>query len=208
MANKHVKLIYNGIDTDIFRPLQDRSDDIRQKYQLGDKIILIGVAAIWEERKGIEDYIKLSQILPNEYQILLVGVSDRIKKRFPSQIRTLCRTESMEELALLYSVSAICLNLSYEESFGKTTVEAMACGVPGVVYNCTASPELVDEETGIIVEPGDLEGVVSAIKTISGWDRDQAMNSCRARACELFSVDKNYQQYIGLYKELLDAKLG
>lgn len=208
LSDNHIRHIYNGIDTTIFRPLQDKNDETRKKYQLGEKKILIGVAAIWEEKKGIDDYILLSQILPKDYQILLVGVPERIKKRFPCQIRTLCRTESMEELALLYSVSAVCLNLSYEESFGKTTVEAMACGVPCVVYNCTASPELVDEETGIIVKPGDVEGVLNAIKTIGNWDRSKSINDCRERACKLFSVDKNYQQYIGLYRELLNEREG
>lgn len=198
-----IKLIYNGIDTSIFRPHQDKIVEVRRKYGLGDKKLLIGVAAIWEPRKGIEDYIKLNKILSNDYQIVLVGISEKIKKHIPEKIKVIGRTESMEELALLYCTSTVSLNLSLEESFGKTTAEALACGIPCIVYDCTASPELVDEKTGIVVESGDVMGVWNAIKEISSWDLEKTSELCRDRACNLFSKDKNYKQYINLYKDIL-----
>ncbi len=198
-----LKQIYNGIDTNIFRPYQDRVYAVKRKYGFGDKKLLIGVAAIWEPRKGIDDYIKLNEIITDDYQIVLVGVSEKIRKHIPEKIKVIDRTENMEELALLYSVSDISLNLSYEESFGKTTAEALACGIPCIVYDCTASPELVDEKTGVVVKPGDVLGVWNAIKEISSWDLEKTRELCRERACNLFSKDKNYKQYIDLYKEIL-----
>ena len=46
-----------------------------------------------------------------------------------------------------------------EETFGLTTVEAMSCGTPVVVYDSTASPELVTIETGFLGELHDIVGI-------------------------------------------------
>lgn len=198
-----IKLIYNGIDTNIFKPLQEESSSVRAKYDLGSKKLLIGVASTWEARKGLNDYLALNKVLSDDYSLLLVGVSDDIKKQLPPNILSIGRTESMHELALLYSTATICLNLSLEESFGKTTPEAMACGTPCIVYNSTASPELVDNRTGIIVDPGDINDIYKAILEIDSWDKETVIKNCRERSCKLFSKDNNYQSYISLYKELL-----
>ena len=203
LSKYNISLIYNGIDTSIFRPLQHDSKMIREKYNLGDNKLLIGVASTWEARKGLNDYLELDNILPNGYTILLVGVSEAIKESLPKSIKAIKRTESMEELAKLYSASFISLNLSLEESFGKTTPEAMSCGIPCIVYNSTASPELIDKNTGIVVNPGKINEIVDAIKTINTWDRNTVIEKCRNRACSLFSKDNNYKKYIELYKELL-----
>ena len=60
----------------------------------------------------------------------------------PPGIVAIPRTESVAELAALYAVADVVLNLSCEETFGLTTVEGFACGTPGIVLRATASPEL------------------------------------------------------------------
>ena len=51
------------------------------------------------------------------------------------------------------------MNLSVEESFGLTTAEALACGVPAIVYNSTACPEIVSSDTGIVVEKNNQQHI-------------------------------------------------
>lgn len=206
LSNYPITLIYNGIDTSIFRPLQEHAAEVREKYNLGAKKILIGVASTWEARKGLDDYVKLNELVRQNYTIVLVGVSDIIKMTLPDNIIGISRTESMNELALLYSASYISLNLSQEESFGKTTPEALACGTPCIVYNSTASPELVDEGTGMVVDAGSIDGVYDAIMKIDNWDRETTINKCRERATSLFSKDENYKKYIYLYKRLMGVQ--
>ena len=109
----------------------------------------------------------------------------------------------MEELAKIYSASSIVMNLSLSESFGKTTVEGLSCGVPGIVNDCTASPELVDEKTGIVVHSGDVKSVLNAVDTIMSWDRTATAMACRKRATELFNIHNNWPKYIELYKRVL-----
>jgi len=152
-----VKVIHNGINTEVFRPSAGAA--FRTKHHLEDKFILLGAASIWSTRKGLKDFISLSKLLDTNYKIVLVGLTRKQMEQLPENILGIERTESVEDLAEIYSAADIVLNLSYEETFGLTTVEGFACGTPGIVYNATASPELIDNSTGIIVEKGDIKEI-------------------------------------------------
>ena len=72
-----VEVHYNTIDTSIFKPTPS---DFRERYGLKDKFIVLGVANVWEDRKGLFDFYKLAQMLDDRYAIVLVGLSEnRIK---------------------------------------------------------------------------------------------------------------------------------
>ena len=196
--------IYNGIDTNIFRPSKEYNKSIREKYGLGNGILLTAVATAWGERKGLSDYLALRKILDKKYTLVFVGAPESLISTLPKGIVGIKRTDDINDLTKIYSASSIVLNLAGAESFGKTTPEGLACGVPSIVYNCTASPELVDEKTGVIVEKGDIHGVRDAIEIIMSWDKLQTEMNCRNRACELFSIEKNWPMYIELYKKILN----
>lgn len=202
--NKYPLLtIYNGVDIDDFKPLKDYSD-IKNKYSIPtDKHVLLACATAWSESKGFSDYLKLSRKINKNYTIVLVGLPQKLIKKLPSNMIGIPRTHSIEELAKLYSLSSIVLNLSKQESFGKTTVEGLACGTPGIVYDATASPELIDSETGIVVQKGDLNQVCDAIYEIETWNRNILESKCRERANTYFNKDMNFIKYIDLYKSIL-----
>ncbi|MEG2219295.1 MAG: glycosyltransferase, partial [Muribaculaceae bacterium] len=124
-------------------------------------------------------------------------------KMLPKNIIGIQRTENVQELAEWYCVADIVLNLSYEETFGLTTVEGMSCGTPGIVYNATASPELVTPSTGIIVKSGDIDGVFAAVKIITSNGKAYYSKACRDRAIEYFNKNDRFQDYINLYKNKL-----
>lgn len=205
--NKYpIMTICNGIDTDVFRPRQDCNQEVRKKYGLGSGKLLIGVATAWGERKGLSDYYKLREQLNNDYTIVLVGVPKSLQVLLPDGIVGIQRTDSVEELCRLYSAASIVLNLASAESFGKTTPEGLSCGVPSIVYNCTASPDLVDNNTGVVVEQGDIPAIIEAINTIMSWDKEKTIQNCRERACRLYSIKNNWPKYIELYKEIINKQ--
>ena len=113
------------------------------------------------------------------------------------------RTENLLELAKLYSHAQVLLNLSYQETFGMTTIEAAACGTPAIVYNATASPELVTHQTGIIVNPGDINGVYSAINEILNKGKSHYSEYCRLHAVSKFNNETGFFNYVSLYNQLL-----
>jgi len=197
-----IRVINNGIDVNVFSP-QSR-DGIRLKYGLADKFILLGVATEWGRRKGLHDFIELSKTLKDDEIIILVGLKEDQIKILPENIIGITRTESTQELVEFYSSADVVMNISYEETFGLTTVEGFACGTPGIVYNTTASPELVDDSTGLIVDPGDIKGLVKAITQIKEKGKQSYSEACVKRAHRLYRKEDRYREYIELYEELLN----
>jgi glycosyltransferase involved in cell wall biosynthesis len=163
----------------------------------------LGVATGWGPDKGTLDYIELSKHLAQDIKIVLVGTNKEVANQMPSNILCLPRTNSMQELVDLYSMADILMSLSYQESMGLTPVEAMACGTPAIVYDNTAQPEIVDESTGIVVETGNVERVIDAIRIIKTKGKNSYKEACRKRAINIFDSNKCYHEYIQLYKTLL-----
>ena len=93
----------------------------------------------------------------DQFVVVLVGITSEQKNNIPDGIIGVERTENLDELALIYSAADVVTSLSYQETFGLTIVEGFACGTPAVVYDNTALPELVDSDTGLVVETGNME---------------------------------------------------
>lgn len=199
LSEKPIHVIYNGVDTNIFHTLDY---DVKEKKGWKDKKVLLAVASTWEKRKRLEDYLKLAKTLPADFILVLVGLNKYQAFNLPSNIVAIERTNNISELVELYNAADVVLNLSYEETFGLTTVEGMACGTPGIVFNCTASPELVTPETGKVVEKGDIQGVIDAIISITSTGKNYFSLACRNRVLENFDKRKQFQKYIDLYKKL------
>ena len=154
-----VEVHYNTIDKTVFKPTPS---DFRQRYGLEDKFIVLGVANIWDERKGLKDFYKLAQMLDEHYAIVLVGLSKKQISELPKKIKGLKRTNSTEELAAIYSAAGLYVNPSKEETFGMTTAEAEACGTSTVVYKDTACEGVAYLNRSVVVEQN-VEAIYKAI---------------------------------------------
>lgn len=154
-----VQVAYNTINREIFKPTPS---EFRQRHGLLEKKIILGVASVWEERKGLRDFLALATMLPENYRILLVGLTPEQQKALPKTIMALPRTNSMEELAQIYSAADVYVSPSVEETFGMTAMEARACGTEAIVYKDTACEEVVNQFGGIAVERGP-ENLLKAI---------------------------------------------
>ena len=140
-----VEVINNGIDTCIFKPTPS---DFRKRYHIEDKKVLLGVAAFWDKRKGLNDFVKLSKMLDDDYKIVLVGLSEKQIKEVPDNIIKISRTNSAVEL---------------EDNYPTVNLEAQACGTPVITYDTGGSVESVPEEN--VVECGDVNEVKTLLLT-------------------------------------------
>ena len=192
LSDYDVKVIPNGIDLSAFKPTRL---DVREKYGIGEGKIILGVASAWSERKGLSDFARLSELVGDEYKIVLVGIKDR--QNLPDKIITIPLTDSREELAAIYTEAYVFYNPSREETMGLTTVEAMACGTPVVAYNLTAIPEVVGSG-GIIAPAPTPEAVLSLLEKVGGIDT----GDCIKRALE-YEKSRSFNKYIKIYEELM-----
>lgn len=198
-AQKHrpIITIHNGVDISRFKPMNSTIAK--------DKFRILGVAAVWDKRKGLDDFIRLREHLSDEFEITLVGLTQKQVANLPKGIMGLSRTANVEELAQLYSDSDVFVNPTYSDNFPTTNIEALACGTPVITYNTGGSPEAVDENTGVVVSQGDVLALKESIEKM----RLHPLSSdlCRKRAEQYFDKNKCFNKYIQLYESLLDAKI-
>ena len=160
-----VEVINNTIDTEIFK---FRKSDFREKHGLENKKIVLAVSTVWNKKKGLFDYIKLAEMLNDEYKLVLIGVPKKIIKKFPEKILAFEKTNNATELAEIYSASDVFINLTYEDNYPTVNLESQACGTPCITYRTGGSPESVPSEN--VVEVGDVEGMIKRIYQICGRD--------------------------------------
>lgn len=191
-----VQVIPNGIDRKCFRPVKSL---LRQRLGLEGRFVILGVANVWERRKGLEYFVKLSGRLSGEYKVILIGLSKKQIKSLPENIIGLERTSSAEELAEYYSMADVFVNATLEDNFPTTNLEALACGTPVITFNTGGSPESVDESCGQVVPKGDTEALIKAIRQEREAPRQS--ESCLKRA-ERYEKYDRFQEYVELYHRL------
>lgn len=196
-------VIHNGINLDIFKPV---SSLFKDKYELNNKIVLLSSATSWTLKKGFNDFLRLSKILPKDYIIVIIGLSNSQIKSLPSNILGLPITENVFSLVEAYTAADIYLNLSYEETFGLTMIESMACGTPVIAYNCTSGPEIVNDEVGLISKKGSVENLKDNIEFLKSKLSKELSNNCRDYVKKNFSAEKQLNSYYDLYNSLIDER--
>lgn len=187
----NIKRIYNGVDLTAFHPANK-------------KFSILGVASVWNERKGLSDFMKLRELLPmQEVNITLIGLSDEQIASLPPGITGIKRTSSIEELVRLYSENDVYVNTSNEETLGMTTIEAQLCGTPVIVYSTTAIPESVaSPQAGRIVGRGNVEAVAKAIDDLRNGSWKPDIEEMRRVAKEKFGKQKRYEEYVNEFTRL------
>lgn len=192
LGDKDIRVINNGVDIHVFKPYGEKSSD---------RFSIVGVASAWNKDKGLYDFYQLREALPADFDITLIGLTAEQIKNLPQGIKGISRTDSVEQLAQLYSDANVLVNPTYADSFPTVNMEALACGTPVITYRTGGSPEIIDEKTGVVVEQGDIEGLITAIKRMK--NQPLSTKECRNRAVTLYDKDKRFTDYVNLYESLI-----
>ena len=200
LGKYNIHTINNGIDLSVFKPVSSQS-----KYLKGvnGKHIIIGVATSWTPMKGLDDIITLNGIIDkSKYIVVLVGLNKRQMKKIPKDIIGIERTNNINELVELYSSASVFINPTYQDNYPTVNLEAIACGIPVITYNTGGSIESITNETGLVVEKGDVNGIKQAISNLCEHPIDKTKLVKYASA----NFDKNikYKDYINLYERILN----
>lgn len=191
-----VTVIHNGIDT---RKFSFRKGSFRKENNLEDKFILLGVASAWDEMKGVNDFIELSKRLDENCKLVIVGISGRQKELFPENVLTIERTDSVEQLAEIYSSADLFLNLSHCENYPTVNLEAQACGLAVLTYDVGGSRETIVDKRGFVVEKGNIGKVADIISSLS---KAKATGK-EDHEIDLSAIDTEH--FIKQYEELFES---
>ena len=160
---------------------------------------MLSAAAVWDERKGLDDLIELSEALGPEYCVAAVGLDEYQIASLPKgTVLGVRRTGNTGDLCALYTAADLYLSASHEESMGMTLVEALACGTQILCYDATAMPEIVTDEVGEVVSLGDISALADAVRRLCSNPR--SAESCRARLAD-FEAGR-CSAYLRLYENM------
>lgn len=196
---KIITRIYNWIDTEKFSPRN--TDELREMLGLHEKKVILCVASVWSKEKGLDPVLELSKKLSADEHIVLVG-------NLPSDVSLndkilhIPATNSVDELAELYSMADVFLQPSLEETFGKVTAEALSCGTPTVCFDSTTTPELIGENCGSVVECTNIEKMYLEIGNILNNNPSVYKLYCRHFATQHFLKNENIKEYLNLFKSI------
>jgi glycosyltransferase involved in cell wall biosynthesis len=184
---RRVEVVYNGIDTDTFRPMGEKEDLVLTVASGSNDVIRL---------KGLDVFVKAAGYHP-ELKFLVLGLSDADKKTLASCCSSsnveLRGIVSQKELIGYYQRAKVYCQLSYRESFGVALAEAMACGCTPVVTRRGALSEVVGD-MGYYVPYADSEATAVAVQEAI---RSGDGISARERIKVEFSLKKR-EEYLSL----------
>jgi len=206
-----MRVVHNGIDTELFRPLPD--------VERRDGLILY-VGNSEDRNKGARYLIEALRLLQDDrrdYQLALVDHKRERLKLVPrlvqqyglsSRVRFMGHLET-EDLVRLYNQATLVVSPSLYEGFGLPAAEAMSCGTPVIATTGGAFPEIIDHaETGWLVPPGDAPAIADAIRMMMDAPdlRDRLGRAGRQAILERFSWRKAAQETLAVYEEMLGLR--
>lgn len=193
---KSVRVIYNGIDTERYKPEGEK-----------EKIVLTVGMVSWStiKKKGLETFVRCARHLP-DIPFILVGKhqdKDCVKylERIASSNVTFPGYVPFEELLSYYRRAKVYVQVSLHESFGVALGEAMSCECIPVVTGKAALPEVVGD-TGFYVSYGNPKATAKAIKealnAASGAGR-----RARKRIKDMFSLQKRKEKLMKIINVMI-----
>lgn len=200
LSRHDIKMIHNGINTNLFTPIEIEKEKI--DFRLLNKFIVLGVASPWTQRKGFDDFLKLSKCIDSSVIIVLIGLSKLQLKQLPSNIIGLTKTDSVHELAQYYSLADVFFNPTWEDNYPTTNLESISCGTPVITYKTGGSVESICDQIGFILEQGDYKGVLPIIDKIKQIPKENRINQCREYALLNFKQEDKFSEYYELYKQI------
>lgn len=200
LKGRNVKVIPNSIDTDVFKPFDKKI--ARQKIGLSDTDIIIGFTAfiITDKRKGLEILSRTVEKIGNP-RIKILAIGGNPDKKTYSNVITVGMLKNPESICEVLSAADYFAMPSYQEAFPQSPMEAMACGLPVVVFPTSGTSELVNKSNGVICDDFTEESLQKGIETL--LDAEYAPKRIRQDMATRFSPQKIANQYIELYNEVL-----
>lgn len=202
-GNGHkITFIYNWIDQKRFYSASDEQiEAFCDKYHLDRKQkYLISVSQGWnKDASRFKDAARLAEILPKDYQLVLVG-STAVGTSMPPSVIHIPYISDSNDLCAAYTLSEAYIHLSVEDTFGKVIAEAMCCGTVPITFDSTACGE-VPGPYGIVVKPHDVDAIVKALPSLS--EKKQKKDEMLKYVQDNYDYRTNAQKYIELYQELL-----
>lgn len=201
LVNKNIIKIYNPIDSTVFHCIDQSIARKSLNLDANATIVSFVSVSLKDHRKGLSELMAAIKTLHQQVTVLCVGINDFFSKR-EEGVTCYGSIENNDILSLIYSASNVFVTPSHQESFGKTTVEALLCGVPVISTPTGIALEIINKENGILLPQNTSLEIAHAIQTTMDTNYDR--ESIRNGAISLFNPARIVKQHIDLYESLLN----
>ena len=207
-----VEVVYNGVDTDLFRP-QENVGQIHTDRPYNESLTRIGTVGRLGRSKGTDVLYEAARGMRGSAEFFAVGPidADFLKEASAYNIPNFhfLGPLSNNELANFYNFVDLFVLPSRVEPFGITLLEAMACGKPVVASQVGGIPEIIQNgKNGILVPPQDSLSLKKSIEQLvhNKAKREDLGQAARNRVLDKFSLEKTYELLKFLYSIVLEDK--
>lgn len=193
LSDYNIITINNGINIEKFK-----NNGILLTKKFHNKMLL-GVANIWDERKGISFFNELVDCIDDEFSIVLVGrvLNESI---LDPRITIIEQTKSVEELVNLYNEATIFINPTIQDNYPTTNIEAICCGTPVILFDTGGNKEVISDETGILCKSKNVQELVAAVDHI--MEKYKTFNPESQK--NYYSKNRMVSEYINNYEQIGD----
>ena len=209
-----VSVISNGVDLDIYKPIDKQK--AREKLGLppNEIILLWGAASLGNLRKGYSYTARAMELIQNKGKIepllITMGNEKRMDEKYPlGKVKHFGFVEDPASQALMYNAADLFLCSTLADAQPQTAVEALACGTPVIAYDIGPMPELIqDGKTGFIAPDVSVESLATTLEEVLD-DPEQLVEMrqyCREEAEQEYDLSKQTKMYIDLYENILTGK--
>ena len=172
LKNKRIRIIHNGIDTDIFHPVD--GNGLRYELRIPEdyKIVLAVAPNIMSEAKGGQWVLELAKRMKCEKVYFILVGGGEIPKDLPANVLFVGEIGDQYLLNQYYSLADVFVLLSQRETYSMTCAEALCCGTPVVGFKCGAPETIFKTPMAKFVEFGDIEGLIVELNNYFNFKYD------------------------------------
>lgn len=213
LKNRRIEVIPNGLDLDIFKPVNKETARVHLGFRTDSKLILFGAMGSTEnERKGFSQLLSALKLLSAysfsiKPEVIIFGASESSKALhacFP--IHYAGQVSNDQDLTALYAAADVFVAPSLQDNLPNTVMEALACGTPCVAFGIGGMPDMIEhQKNGYLAKsynPNDLaEGIAWVLRDPARW-RQLSVQS-RTSVEQKYELTSVAGRYHDLYKELL-----
>ncbi len=210
LKSEKIKTIPFGVDLNIFHPDNERARLRKEKGIKDDEFVIL--CRSQKEFKGIDYIEKALRALKIDKKITVItvqekGLLDSLKSKY--KIIELGRIGSSKKMARIYNMADLFVMPSTEESFGMMAIEAMACGLPVIVFEGTALPDTVDAPNVGIATKRDYKKLASAIENIIKNPDEAKMRGRKGIdfVKRKYDIADYYSNMLNLYESVYQEKV-
>ena len=183
-------VIHNGVELPPIKP------------RVKSEKIVLAAASKWDVRKGLAALVNLRERLPDDYRIVIIGLSHSQIGSLPDGVDGMLRIGERDVLRSWYERASVFVNPSLSENLPITNLEAQAVGTPVVAFDSGGMRETISPCSGIMVRRGDIDALAMAVRRVVENPDIYSPRACRDHIARSFLRRDNYRAYIDLYESL------